>query len=56
MLRAVPMTLWPAFRAARARERPRPEEAPVIRRVCFGVWEEVVVAMAGGCWVGCRGG
>ena len=42
MERAVPITACPARRAAREREVPMPEEAPVIRKVCF--WEAVVGA------------
>ena len=39
--RAVPMTLWPDLRAARAMCRPRPEEEPVIRKVWLLVGDMV---------------
>lgn len=31
--REVPMTLWPEFKAANARDLPKPEEAPVMSHV-----------------------
>ena len=31
--RLVPITLWPALRASRARDLPKPEDAPVISQV-----------------------
>lgn len=50
-LRAVARTLWPAFRAAMAREAPRPEEEPVISHVCC-LWVIFLVWIwGGGCGV-----
>ena len=50
-LRAVARTLWPAWRAQRARAVPRPEEAPVMSQV----WDMVGWMMGWMVEVGCCG-
>lgn len=43
LLRMLPMTLWPAFRARRQRIRPKPFEAPVISQTGEDIFREEVV-------------
>jgi len=49
-LRAVAMTVWPALRAWRAREAPRPVEQPVMSQV----WGVVDAIVSSTCTVPCR--